>query len=601
MRVFLLLAGLLLSTLLSANPFASKPDFLPVAQAFDVTHARQADGRWLIDVRIQPGYYLYQKRLKFDGLPVEQYPALPPALNHHDEFFGDSPVYREQLVLQLPTTAHGTLRLGWQGCADAGLCYPPQTTLIDLGEGSAGSAADPGSSARVGLEQAAGGDARPASNNVPGTDAEQASDQALASDLLNGSLAWSLLAFFGLGLLLAFTPCSLPMLPILAGLVLGNGANARRGWLLAGSYVVSMALVYAALGVLAAALGASLQAWLQQPWLLGALAALFVLLALPMFGAFELQLPMALRDRLDRAGRNTQGGSLSGAALLGALSGLLLGPCMTAPLAGALLFIAQSGDLLQGGLVLFSLGLGMGVPLLLLVTLGNRFLPRPGAWMDRVKAVFGFVFLAMALYILRNLLPASLVLGLAAAWLLALAWSAWPTLDARPALRSLPAMAGLWGGLMLIGAAAGGDDPWQPLRPFAASPAATAAAPALTAFNTVTSDSQLQTALDAAKAANQWVMLDYTADWCVACKVMEQQVFARADVQASLASVRLIRVDVSTDSADSRTLLQRYQVPGPPSLLWIGPDGEERRARRITGAIDAPALLEHWALTRSQG
>ncbi|WP_313740650.1 protein-disulfide reductase DsbD [Pseudomonas sp.] len=595
MRVFLLLAGLLLSPLLSANPFASKPDFLPVAQAFDVTHERQADGRWLINVRIQPGYYLYQKRLKFDGLPVEQRPALPPALNHHDEFFGDSPVYREQLVLQLPATAHGTLRLGWQGCADAGLCYPPQTTVLDFGEGATRSADEMTPTAGAALETSAG------TGEVSNADTDQAADQALASDLLDGSLAWSLLAFFGLGLLLAFTPCSLPMLPILAGLVLGNGASARRGWLLASSYVVSMALVYAALGVLAAALGASLQAWLQQPWLLGALAALFVLLALPMFGAFELQLPMALRDRLDRAGRNTQGGSLSGAALLGALSGLLLGPCMTAPLAGALLFIAQSGDLLQGGLVLFSLGLGMGVPLLLLVTLGNRFLPRPGAWMDRVKTVFGFVFLAMALYILRTVLPAPLVLGLAAAWLLSLAWSTWQALGAHPVLRALPALAGLWGGLMMVGAAAGSGDPWQPLRPFAAQPVAMAAQPAAQTFSTVTSQRQLQTALDAAKATNQWVMLDYTADWCVACKVMEQQVFSRADVQASLAAVRLIRVDVTTDSADSRALLQRYQVPGPPSLLWIGPNGDERRARRITGAIDAPGLLGHWALTRSQG
>ncbi|WP_410953251.1 protein-disulfide reductase DsbD [Pseudomonas sp. S1(2024)] len=571
MRVLLLFLTLLLAGPLQANPFDVKPDFLPVNQAFVLTHDRQADGQMRLFFQIQPGYYLYQKRLKFDGLPADQHPQLPVALNHHDEFFGDSAVYRDQLELLLPANAQGQLRLGWQGCADAGLCYPPQTTLIDLG----------GSKAPV---------------------AEQASDQALASGLQQGHLAWSLLAFFGLGLLLAFTPCSLPMLPILAGLVLGNGASARRGWILAGVYVLSMALVYAALGVVAALLGASLQAWLQQPWLLGSLAGLFVLLALPMFGAFELQLPAAVRDRLDRAGQGTRGGNLYGAALLGALSGLLMGPCMTAPLAGALLYIAQSGDVLQGALVLFSLGLGMGVPLLLLVTLGNRYLPRPGAWMNRVKGVFGFVFLGMALYTLRSLLPAALLLALSGALLIALAWAAWPALQRLPALRALPLLGALWGGLLLVGAAAGGDDLWQPLRPFAGS-GATPATDQHTedAFVTVSRPEDLQRELDAAKARGQWVMLDYYADWCVSCKVMEKQVFARSDVQAGLAGVHLLRLDVTADTPASQALLQRYQVPGPPSIIWVGPEGDERRARRITGEVDAAAFLQHWTQTRSQG
>ncbi|MFB4401766.1 protein-disulfide reductase DsbD [Pseudomonas inefficax] len=571
MRVLLLFLTLLLAGPLQANPFDVKPDFLPVNQAFVLTHDRQADGQMRLFFQIQPGYYLYQKRLKFDGLPAAQHPQLPAALNHHDEFFGDSAVYRDQLELLLPADAQGQLRLGWQGCADAGLCYPPQTTLIDLG------------------------------GSVPPA-AEQASDQALASGLQKGHLAWSLLAFFGLGLLLAFTPCSLPMLPILAGLVLGNGASARRGWILAGVYVLSMALVYAALGVVAALLGASLQAWLQQPWLLASLAGLFVLLALPMFGAFELQLPAALRDRLDRAGQGTRGGNLYGAALLGALSGLLMGPCMTAPLAGALLYIAQSGDVLQGGLVLFSLGLGMGVPLLLLVTLGNRYLPRPGAWMNRVKGVFGFVFLGMALYTLRGLLPAALLLAMSGALLIALAWAAWPALQRLPALRALPLLGALWGGLLLVGAAAGGDDLWQPLRPFAAGGTApTTGQQAEDAFVTVSRPEDLQRELDAAKARGQWVMLDYYADWCVSCKVMEKQVFARSDVQAGLAGVHLLRLDVTADTPASQALLQRYQVPGPPSIIWVGPEGDERRARRITGEVDSAAFLQHWTQTRSQG
>lgn len=570
MRVFLLFLALLLAGPLQANPFAVKPDFLPVNEAFVLSHERLDNGQTRLYFQIKDGYYLYQKRLKFDGLPAAQQPALPVAENHHDEFFGDSAIYRQQLELLLPATASGELRLGWQGCADAGLCYPPQTTAIALG------AAPPSAAAT-----------------------DQASDQALASNLQQGSLAWSLLAFFGLGLLLAFTPCSLPMLPILAGLVLGNGASARRGWLLAGVYVLSMALVYAGLGVIAALLGASLQAWLQQPWLLGSLAGLFVLLALPMFGAFELQLPSALRDRLDRAGQGTRGGNLYGAALLGALSGLLLGPCMTAPLAGALLYIAQSGDVLQGALVLFTLGLGMGVPLLLLVTLGNRYLPRPGGWMNLVKGLFGFVFLAMALYTLRSLLPEALVLALAGGWLIALGWAAWPALQRLPALRAIPLLGALWGGLLLVGAAAGGSDLWQPLQPFAGN--AGADAKANDAFVTVANPADLQRELDTAKARGQWVLVDYYADWCVSCKVMEKQVFGRADVQASLANVHLVRLDVTADAPASRALLQHYQVPGPPSLIWIGPEGEERRARRITGEVDAAGFLQHWAQTRSQG
>lgn len=570
MRILLLFLSIFLAGPLQANPFATQPDFLPVDKAFVLSHERLPSGEMRLHFQIQQGYYLYQKRLKLDGLSAGQRPSLPPALDHHDEYFGDSLIYRDQLELLVPADATGQLRLGWQGCADAGLCYPPQTRVVDLGGGA-----------------------------LPAT--AQADDQALASGLQQGNLGWSLMAFFGLGLLLAFTPCSLPMLPILAGLVLGNGASARRGWLLAGVYVLSMALVYAALGVVAALLGASLQAWLQQPWLLGSLAALFVLLALPMFGAFELQLPAAVRDRLDRAGQGTKGGNLYGAALLGALSGLLMGPCMTAPLAGALLYIAQSGDVLHGGLVLFSLGLGMGVPLLLLVTLGNRYLPRPGAWMNLVKGVFGFVFLGMALYILRGLLAPSLLLALCGAWLIALSWSAWPPLARMPALRVATLLGTLWGSLLLVGAAAGGHDLWQPLQPFTAARQGTAQAPTTERFTTLRTPEALEQQLQNARARGQWVMLDYSADWCVSCKVMDKQVFAREDVQASLADVHLLRLDVTADTPASRALLQRYQVPGPPSLIWIGPEGEERRARRITGEIDAAGFLQHWALTRSQG
>ena len=412
--------------------------------------------------------------------------------------------------------------------------------------------------------------------------------------------------FFGLGLLLAFTPCSLPMLPILAGLVVGSGASAGRGFAVAGSYVISMALVYAGLGVLAALLGANLQALLQQPWILGSFAALFVLLALPMFGFFELQLPSALRDRLESAGRGRKGGSLLGAGILGALSGLLVGPCMTAPLAGALLFIAQSGSAVQGGLVLFVMGLGIGMPLLLLVTVGSRFLPKPGAWMDLMKGLFGFLFLGTALVLVRPVLEESLWVGLWGVLLLVLATSLWlqaqQFLRAKPLFTPLSLLAGIWGSLLLLGAAGGSSELWQPLQVYTAKTVtgSTVGTASTThdAFITIKDPAGLERELESAKAQGQWVLLDYYADWCVSCKVMEKKVFAKPQVMEALKGVRLLRLDVTADSDASRELLSRYQVPGPPSFIWIGPNGVERRAQRITGEVNAEAFLNNWNTTR---
>jgi len=385
-------------------------------------------------------------------------------------------------------------------------------------------------------------------------------------------------------------------------MIVGSGATPRRGFALASSYVICMALVYAAMGVIAALLGANLQAWLQNPWLLGAFAAIFVVLALPMFGFFELQLPVALRDRLEHASRSRSGGSLIGAGVLGALSGLLVGPCMTAPLAGALLYIAQSGNALHGGLILFALGIGIGVPLLLLVTVGNRFLPKPGAWMNLLKGIFGFLFLATALLMLRPVLDPSLWLGLCGALLLIAAYSAWKQSAGfgrvAQMFGALSLLLGLWGSLLVIGAAGGSDDPYQPLQVYSAGPVASAVPTGHDAFSTIKEPAVLQRELDAAKAQGQWVLLDYYADWCVSCKVMEKKVFGEAKVMQALNDVRLLRLDVTADNAASRELLSRYKVPGPPTFIWIGADGEERRSQRITGEVDADSFLQRWSATR---
>ncbi|KAA0974496.1 protein-disulfide reductase DsbD [Pseudomonas sp. ANT_H12B] len=575
MRRLFLIFVLLISGMAQAgsNPFQTKPEFLPVDKAFIFSSERLESGETQLYWQIADGYYLYQQRLKFDGLPSEHKPALPEGEAHSDEFFGEQQVYRQGLELKIPAGASGQIKIGFQGCADAGLCYPPQTQVVDLGGNSATSA----------------------TNEAP--------DQALASDLQQRALGWSLLVFFGLGLLLAFTPCSLPMLPILAGLIVGSGATPKRGFALAGSYVVSMALVYAAMGVLAALLGANLQALLQNPWLLGSFAAVFVLLALPMFGFFELQLPVAVRDRLENVSRNQRGGSLIGAGVLGALSGLLVGPCMTAPLAGALLYIAQTGNALHGGLILFAMGIGIGIPLLLLVTVGSRFLPKPGAWMNLLKGIFGFLFLATALLMLRPVLDESLWVGLCGGLLLIAAYSAWKQSDGFGRVAHLfgasSLLLGVWGSLLMVGAAGGSDDLFKPLQVYSGSNSSRAAsAVGHDAFTTIKDPAALQRELDAARAQGQWVLLDYYADWCVSCKVMEKQVFGKPRVLEALSDVRLLRLDVTADNAASRELLGRYKVPGPPSLLWIGTDGIERRSQRITGEVDADTFLQRWTTTR---
>ena len=569
---FLLLTGFS-QAYASDNPFEQKADFLPAEQAFVFSTEPLPSGETRLQWKITDKYYLYKKRLKFEGLDAAHTPPLPEGLAHSDEFFGATEVYRDRLELLIPANARGQIKVSWQGCADAGLCYPPQSQKVDLG--GAQSATAP----------------------------EQAQDQSLAATLQQGSLVWSLLLFFGLGLLLAFTPCSLPMLPILAGLVVGSGASPGRGFAVAGSYVVSMALVYAGLGVLAALLGANLQALLQQPWLLGSFAALFVVLALPMFGFFELQLPTALRDRLETAGRGRKGGSLIGAGILGALSGLLVGPCMTAPLAGALLYIAQSGNAVEGGLVLFTMGVGIGMPLLLLVTVGSRFLPKPGAWMNLMKGLFGFLFLGTALLLVRPVLDESLWVGLWGVLLLIFASSLWQQgqqfLRAKTLFSPLSLIAGIWGALMLLGAAGGSTDTWQPLAVYTAKTVVGSSAnTGHDAFITVKDIPTLERELASAKAQGQWVMLDYYADWCVSCKVMEKKVFGQAQVMNALQGVRLLRLDVTADTVASRDLLSRYQVPGPPSFIWIGPNGVERRAQRITGEVNAETFLNNWNATR---
>jgi len=571
---------------LPAHAQEGHQEFLPADQAFRLTVTKSDDGLLRLNWKISEGYYLYRKQVKIDGVPAGSVPqvTLPAGTLKTDEFFGETEVYHDSLTVLVKAPEAQALKLTWQGCADAGLCYPPQTLQVKLAD-VAVTPADAGALAV---------DVKPA---APGALGE---DQTLADRLSRANPGWMLLVFFGLGLLMTFTPCVLPMVPILSSLIAGSGAGPKRGFVLSLAFVLPMALTYAVLGAGAALAGANLQAMLQNPWVLGAFGLVFVALALAMFGWYELQLPAVLRHRLSRASQGQRGGTVAGAAAMGIVSALLVGPCMTAPLAGALLYIGNTGDVLTGGLALLFMGLGMGVPLLLVGTLGARLLPRPGCWMDRVKVLFGFVLLGTAIVFVARVLPPAVTLGLWGAWALAMALSLLALakkVDAgagRLMSHYGALLLGLWGGAMVLGAAGGAHSPLQPLVFVAggAAPAQAAVANDVMArFKPVKTQQALAARVAEAGQRGQWTLVDFYADWCVSCKVIEHEVFADPRVQQALADMQLLRPDVTANNADDRALMSAHQILGPPTLLLIGPDGQERRAERVIGELSANEFL----------
>ncbi|RYF15658.1 MAG: protein-disulfide reductase DsbD [Comamonadaceae bacterium] len=576
--------ALLAALLLAIAPAYGAPEFLEPEQAFRLGIAERGDGQVQLRWEIAPGYYLYRDRIEVTGQGAGVI-AKPRGESKEDPNFGTVEVYHDAAEVQVAAGTARALQVTWQGCADEGLCYPPQQQTVALA--AAASAPPP---------------AAPAAAAAPGSIASTAlalgSDSEISRMLAGRSLAWTLPLFFALGIALAFTPCVLPMVPILSSMVVGSGASPRRGLFLSLAFVLPMAATYAALGVLAAVAGSGLQAWMQNPWTLLAFSAVFVALAAAMFGFYELQLPAFLRDRLAR--KSLQGGSLAGAAGMGVLSAVLVGPCMTAPLAGTLLYIAQGGSAGEGGLLLLALGLGMGVPLVVISTLGARWLPRPGAWMDRVKAAFGFVLLGTAIWMAGRVLAPQATLLLWGVLLVALALSLWQLArgsaagEALPAgrlaVRSSAALAGLWGAAMVLGAAAGASDPAQPLRALVATSAA--ATPPQVPFETLQDPAMLQARLAEAAARGQPAVVEFSADWCTSCKTIEREVFGDPRVGRALEGVLLLRADVTRSDAAQRAFMQRHQVMGPPTLMLFGPQGQERREQRLVGEFAPDALLE---------
>ncbi|WP_072797989.1 protein-disulfide reductase DsbD [Marinobacter antarcticus] len=594
---------IILATSLSAfgqSTLENNSEFLPVDQAFRYSLQDNRDGTLTLSWDIAPGYYLYRKRMQVEGhdtgLSNVNYPS---GTIITDEFFGDSEVYFKHADVLIEAGEATALDLSWQGCAKAGLCYPPQSVSVNFSgqQVQAPDISEPGSSNGAVGQNSSGDKTSPTANN------ELADDQSLASQLAGSGLLWNLVIFFGLGLLLVFTPCVLPMIPILSAVIVGSDARRGQAFLLSLAFVVTMAITYALLGVAAAMAGANLQAILQTPLFIAPLAVIFVLLSLSMFGLYELQLPAFIRDRLDRVSSRQQGGSLGGAAVMGFFSALLASPCMTAPLAGALIYIADSGNATFGGLALLALGLGMGTPLIALATIGSGLLPKPGAWMNGVKAVFGFILLATAIWFLERIFDDSLILALWGALALAIGLSVRQVVNThskevslKALISSVGAIVTLWGALMMIGASAGGTQPWQPLAILAGSGNATPVAGKLHArFDDFKSVADLNRAVANAGRKGQWTLVDFYADWCVSCKVIEDEVFGDPEVVAALLNIQLLRADVTANDKLDRELMRELQVVGPPTILIIGPDGQEYRAQRTTGEVSARQFLERLA------
>jgi thiol:disulfide interchange protein DsbD len=605
-----------IDAILGANKQSANDEFLPPDEAFQVAAVADGPDRVRVEWVIHEGYYLYKSRINFattDSQVKLGAAALPTGKKKHDEYFGDQEVYHDGVVATVPVTRSGgagelPLDVTYQGCAEAGLCYPPITKNLKVslgGSGSGSPGATSGAAAAAkeppGSTASGGASARNSAGAVSAGGAGYVSEQdRLAGLIRDGNLAAVLATFFGIGVLLSFTPCVLPMIPILSGIIVGQGekVSAGRGFSLAFTYVQGMALTYAAAGAAFVLIfGQAPQAFFQQPWIITLFAVLFVALALAMFGAYTLQLPSALQTRLTGVSNQQKSGTYGGTFIMGALSALVVTACVAPALIAALSVISQTGKVVRGAAALYVTGLGMGVPLLLVGASAGSLLPKVGPWMDTVKSLFGVLFLGVAIYFVQPLLPAAVSMLLWAA--LAVISGFWifclKARDGGPApaaVRAPGLLALVYGIILLIGVAAGGSDPLQPLSSLRVASSAVGTGPmaqeSALAFETIKSVSELQQRVAAASAAGKPVMLDFYADWCVSCKEMEKYTFTDPSVQAALRNAVLLRADVTRNDADDQALLQHFGIFGPPTIAFYDPAGQERRNFRVVGYMKAP-------------
>ena len=548
-------------------------DLLPADQAFQFTSKVEKADRLVLSWNIANGYYLYRNKFKFvsltPGIKVGEQ-VFPPGHTKHDKFFGEVEVFRDHLDAEIalqrqdPKLNKLVLEVTFQGCADAGVCYMPvqQTISFDLSDKSF---------TWWGLTSA--------SDNSTPFISEQ---DSIAASLGGRSLWLIILSFLGFGLLLAFTPCVFPMIPILSGIIIGQGTRltTRRAFVLSLGYVLASAVTYTIFGVLAGLFGSSLQAFFQEPWVIIAFSAIFVLLACSTFGFFHIQMPAFIQNRIVNISAKQQGGNLLGAAVMGTLSALAIGPCITAPLAGALIYIGQTGDAMLGGLALFSLGIGMGIPLLIIGTSAGKLLPKAGVWMNVTKAVFGVGLLAVAVWLLDRVMPPMVTQLLWGALLIIpLMYLGWKKL-----WKGVGMAVSIYAVFLLMGLVTHQQRDAMQLLCVAA--VACEAQPALP-FQKIKSVDDLQQILDEAHAQGRWVMLDVYADWCTSCKEMELYTFSDPKVKEALSPVVLVQADVTQNLQADQALLKKFNLIGPPAILFFGPDRRERESYRVIGYMKA--------------
>ena len=576
LALLLPLSGAAQTSLRDVLPEA-QPSLLPAAAAF-AARAWMTDEKTLqVEFTIAPGYYLYRDQLAFapdSAVLAFGAPRLPPGEKIRDEFFGETVIYRGLLALEIPLfksaelNAPFVLRAVSQGCSERpAVCYPPFVQHLQVAYPLAGAA--------------------PAAIETPAAAPPVGKTAALAARLGQGRSSLLLLTFLGLGILLAFTPCVLPLLPVLAGIIAGpGGIGTRRAFGLALVYVLAMATAYAVAGAAAGLSGIALQGSIQQsPWVLSFTALVLVLLALSMFGFYSLQLPAALSSRADGLVRRRGGSSPAGAALMGVLSALVISPCVSPPLIAALGYIASTGDAWLGGAALFALGLGLGLPLLVFAFTAGRLLPKAGPWIQHIRTFFGILLLGVALWLTGRLLPPPSSFVLLGLLLLSQGLWLWhisaPAGGWRPLIRGLALVSGLWGALVLGGAAIGGGTLFEPLRGLAGE--AGHGAPAFTEVKSFDALEQVLTAADGRPA-----MLDVYADWCISCREMEARTFPDAGVQAALGDALLLRADVTRNNADDRALLRHFGLFGAPAVLFFDRRGRELESARVIGYRSAP-------------
>ena len=609
-RIVFALAALVLGSAGAGAQFAiPSPD-----EVFRLSASKSADGGIILDWAIAPDMYLYRDKVIVSASPGDAEPMpveTSPGQKKDDPTFGTTEVYHDAARATVSAGALSaagspqTVHVTFQGCAEKlGICYPPETKAIVLAtlpvaanqSAKTSTGGSPRSTVPTGSSQPV--ETAASATTAPATPQTASQDNAWMS----GSLASVLATFLGFGLLLTFTPCVLPMIPILSGMLARSGGqlSAGRGFALSTTYVLAMAAAYGLLGIAAAWSGQNLQAALQTPWALGAMSVLFVVLALSMFGLFELQLPSSWTSLI--AGRTSgMGGSLPGAAALGFTSALIVGPCVTPPLAGALLYVSQTGDMMRGAAALFMLGLGMGLPLIVYGTVGAKALPKSGLWLVRVKQAFGVVFLGVAIAMVSRIAPPQVSLALWA--MLAIgagvflgAFDSAPGCAVRRVAKAAGIAAVLYGGTLVVGVASGATDPLQPLANLARGSAPAVATEI--ASTRVTTPAEFDAAVETARAQGKPILVDFTAEWCVTCKEIDRTVFANPTVQARLKDVAFIRADVTDYNEASRDLMRRFGVVGPPTILFLDPKtGQEFAPARTIGTIDADGFLQKLTLS----